>query len=282
MSDPSLFASPLVRQAARNLRTVEWLSENNTWRSNWFCRWYFWSTRRIMAMTPDEAAAWLPALAFAVSCEKDDDVLFELVRQPLPEPLPPEALPWRDRLIQVWEQYRPVTDGGETIRLAALVRLDRRAERLPEWLREARRALDLWWYDRDFRLAALASWRPRPGDAPPHGDKAEAAQAWVRFWEERYRPPGSELASLRAFPGAAAGGVPPVDAAVVCQHVSGPAGSPDIAVFRSSRRFRAGTTAAEHHEMAGTDPQECSPGKKRSRLGHACCLAAGKHPGTFW
>jgi hypothetical protein len=56
MSDPSLFASPLVRQAARNLHTVEWLSENDTWRSTWFCRWYFWHTRRMMAMTPDEAA----------------------------------------------------------------------------------------------------------------------------------------------------------------------------------------------------------------------------------
>ena len=198
MSDPSL--SPLVRQAARNLRTVEWLSENNTWRSNWFCRWYFWRTRRIMAMTPDEAAAWLPALAFAVSCEKDDDVLFELVRWPLPEPLPPEAFPWRNRLIRSWEQYpaATTTTREETIRLAALVRLDRRAERLPEWLREARRALNLTPENRHPRLAALAGWRPRPGDAPPHGGKAEAAQAWVRFWEERYRPPGSELDGLIA------------------------------------------------------------------------------------
>jgi len=187
MSDPSLFASQLARQADRNLRTVEWLSENNTWRSDSLYRWNFWRTWRMMAMTPDEAAAWLPALAFAVSCEIDVGVLAELARQPLPEPLPPEALPWRDRLIQVWEQYPADTTWEKTIRLAALVRLDRRAERLPEWLREARRARDLWWYDRDFRLAALASWRPRPGDAPPHGDKAEAAQAWVRFWEKRYR-----------------------------------------------------------------------------------------------
>jgi len=69
------------------------------------------------------------------------------------------------------------------------VRLDRRAERLPEWLREARRALDLAPEDRHLRLAALAGWQPRPGDAPPHGDKAEAAQAWVRFWEESYKSP---------------------------------------------------------------------------------------------
>jgi len=185
MSDPSL--SPLVRQAARNLHTVEWLSGNDTWRSAWFCRQYFWSTRRMMAMTPDEAAAWLPALAFAVSCEKDADILAELARQPLPEPLPPEARPWRDRLIQVWEQYPADTNWEKTIRLAALVRLDRRVERLPEWLREARRALDLGLYDRRLRLAALAGWRPRPDDAPPHGGKAEAAQAWVRFWKERYR-----------------------------------------------------------------------------------------------
>ena len=30
MSDPSPSASPLVRQAARNLRTLECLSKNNT------------------------------------------------------------------------------------------------------------------------------------------------------------------------------------------------------------------------------------------------------------
>ena len=220
MSDPSLFASPLVRQAARNLHTVEWLSENDTWRSTWFCRWYFWHTRRMMAMTPDEAAAWLPALAFAVSCEKDDSVLTEFARQPLPEPLPPEALPWRDALIQVWEQYPAATIRKETIRLAALVCLDRRAERLPEWLREARRALDLVWYSRHFRLAALAGWRPRPGDGPPHRDKTGTAEAWVRFWEKLYQHPGSQpdglfaatallhLASIRPLPDAGTGNRP--------------------------------------------------------------------------
>jgi len=137
-------------------------------------------------------------MAFAVSREKDPYVLAEFARQPLPEPLPPEALPWRDRLIQVWEQYPAATTRGKTNRLAALVRLDRRAERLPEWLREARRALDLEPENRHLRLAALAGWRPRPGDGPPHRGKAEAAQAWVRFWEERYRTPGSELDGLIA------------------------------------------------------------------------------------
>jgi len=198
MSDPSLFASPLARQSARNLHTVEWLSENNIWSSYTSYRWHFWRTRRMMVMTPDEAAAWLPALAFAVSCEKHADVLAEFARWPLPEPLPPEALPWRDRLIQVWEQYPAATTWEKTIRLAALVHLDPRVERLPEWLREARRALDLEWYHRHLRLAALAVWRPRPGDGPPHGDKAEAAQAWVRFWEERYGTPGSEPDALIA------------------------------------------------------------------------------------
>jgi len=198
MSDPSLFASPLARQAARNLCTVEWLSENNIWSSDSFYRRYFWRTRRMMAVTPDEAAAWLPALAFAVSCEKDADVLAEFARQPLPEPLPPEALPWCAALIRSWKRQRTATPWGKTVRLAALVRLDRRVERLPEWLREARRAPDLGWYDRYLRLAALAVWQPRPGDGPPHGDKAEAAQAWVRFWEERYRTPDSALDGLIA------------------------------------------------------------------------------------
>jgi len=69
------------------------------------------------------------------------------------------------------------------------VRLDRRAERLPEWLTEARQAMDLEPEDRYLRLAALAGWRPRPDNGPLHGDKAEAAEAWVRFWEKSYKSP---------------------------------------------------------------------------------------------
>jgi len=194
MSNPSLFASPLARHAARNLCALECLSGTRTWSFNPFFRRYFWRTRRMMAVTPDETAAWLPALAFAVSRERDPYVLDELAWWSFPEPLPPEARPWRDALIQSWEQLYPAaTSWHKPIRLAALVRLDRRVERLPEWLTEARQARDLEPKNRHFRLAELAGWRPRPGDAPPHGDKAEAAQAWVRFWEERYRTPGSEL-----------------------------------------------------------------------------------------
>ena len=196
MSDPSLFVSPLVRQAARNLHTVEWLSGNDTWCSDWCYRGTFWRTRRMMAVTPDEAAAWLPAVAVTVQRETGIFVLEELTRWPLPEPLPPEAIPWRDALIQSWEQHRGSTDWnpaattwGKTIRLAALVRLDRRPERLPEWLTEARQAMDLEPEDRYLRLAALAGWRPRPDNGPLHGDKAEAAEAWVRFWEKSYKSP---------------------------------------------------------------------------------------------
>jgi len=198
MNDPSLFASPLVRQAARNLRTVEWLSENNTWSSDLSYRWIFWRTRRMMARTPDEAAAWLPALAFAVSRERNTFVLPEFAWQPLPEPLPREALPWRDILIRNWEQRPVPTEEEKSIRLFALVRLDRRAERLPEWLAEARRAMDLEPKNRHPRLAALAGWRPRPGDGQPHRGKRGVAQAWVRFWEEAYRTPNSELDGLLA------------------------------------------------------------------------------------
>jgi len=78
------------------------------------------------------------------------------------------------------------------------VRLDRRLERLPEWLAEAYQALDRKPENRHLRLAALVVWRPRPGDGPPHGDKTGAAQAWVRFWEEAYRTPNSELDGLIA------------------------------------------------------------------------------------
>jgi len=188
MSDPSLFASPLVRQAARNLHRLEVLTANPLWTD--MCRREdFWRAWWVMARTPDEAAAWLPALAFAVSCEKDADVLPALARCPIPDPMPPEARPWRDRLIQNWEQRPVPTEEEKSIRLFALVRLDRRVERLPEWLREARRALDLEPEDRHLRLAALAGWRPRPGDGPPHGDKTGAAEAWVRFWGKSYKSP---------------------------------------------------------------------------------------------
>jgi hypothetical protein len=188
MSAPSLFVSPLVRQAARNLHRLEVLTANPLW-TDLPCRADFWRAWWVMALTPDEAAAWLPALAFAVSRERKAYVLPALARCPIPDPIPPEARPWRDRLIRNWEQRPVPTEEEKSIRLFALVRLDRRAERLPEWLREARRALDLAPEDRHLRLAALAGWRPRPGDGPPHGDKTGAAEAWVRFWEKSYKSP---------------------------------------------------------------------------------------------
>ena len=132
MSEHHLAVSPLVCQAARNLLALEWLSQSNVWHSNPFCRSKFWQVQQMPVRTPDETAAWLPALAFAVSCEKDADVLAEFARWTLPEPLPPEAIPWRDRLIRSWEQYCPPRAWEQTIRLSALVRLDRRLERLPE------------------------------------------------------------------------------------------------------------------------------------------------------
>ena len=189
---PSTSPSPLERQAARNLYSLEILAQRPVW-TDWVCRWNFWRTRRMMAMTPDEAAAWLPAVAVAVQRETKAPVLEELTNWPIPEPLPPEAVPWRDRLIQVWEQYPAATIREETIRLAALVRLDRRAERLPEWLAEARRAMDWRWDDPDIRyysrylpLVTLAGWRPLPGARPPHMNR------WIRFWEQLYRTPTME------------------------------------------------------------------------------------------
>jgi hypothetical protein len=195
---PSTSPSPLVRQAARNLRTVEWLSENDTWRFDWFYRWSFWRIRRMMVRTPDEAAAWLPAMAFAISCESSAPVLSELAWWPLPEPLPPEAIPWRDRLIQVWEQYPADTEWEKSIRLAGLVRLDRRVERLPEWIREARQAMDMKPEDRHLRLTALAGWRPRPEDLPAHGDSREAVSQWGQFWKKLLRNYSSKPDALIA------------------------------------------------------------------------------------
>ena len=198
--------SPLVRQAAWNLHRLELLLMAGTfaWTNSVYYQ-YFWRTQRMMAVTPEEAAAWLPAVAVTVQRETWIPVLEELTYWPLPEPLPPEAIPWRDALIQSWEQHPAATDWHKSIRLAALVRLDRRAERLPEWLAETRQSLDLERYHRYFRLAGLAGWRPRPGDRPPHTGSTEvahgtdstgAAPAWIRFWEELYRSP--DLNSLMA------------------------------------------------------------------------------------
>ena len=196
MNKHQLSVSLLVCQAARNLyrnlHRLEFLTANFPWTDpSW--RAHFWRTRRMMVQTPDEAAAWLPALAVTVQQEPHTCILEELTHWPLPEPLPPEALPWRTALIRSWKRQCTPTPWGRTVLLAALVRLDRQGERLPEWLKEARRALDLGLYDRRFRLAALASWRPRPGNGPPHGGpwrgKRRAARAWVRFWEAAYKSP---------------------------------------------------------------------------------------------
>jgi len=198
MNKHQLSVSPVVCQAARNLRRVEWLYENDIWRADSLSWVYFWRTQRMTAKTPEEAAAWLPALAFAVSRKRDPDILdilVEFARWSFPEPLPPEALPWRDRLIQVWEQcqvwkeYAEDTDLEElkkSMRLMALVRLDRRVERLPEWLREGRRAMNLDRRERHFLLAALAGWRPQPGDGRHTMRKRGVVQEWVRLWEAAY------------------------------------------------------------------------------------------------
>jgi hypothetical protein len=195
MNKHQLSVSPVVCQAARNLRRVEWLYENDTWRADSLSWVDFWRTQRMMAKTPEEAAAWLPALAFAVSRERNLHVLGEFARWSFPEPLPPEAIPWRDRLIQVWEQcqvwkeYAEDTELKKSMRLMALVRLDRRVERLPEWLREGRRAMHLERRERHFLLAALAGWRPRPGDGGHTMRKRRVAQEWVRLWEAAYKSP---------------------------------------------------------------------------------------------
>ena len=173
MNEFSCFVSLLVRQAARNLYQLEFISRIRGW-INWWYHRDLWCARRLMAMTPDEAAAWLPALAFAVSRERNAFVLPEFAWWSFPEPLPPEAMPWRDRLIQVWEQYPADTDEKKSICLAALVRLDRRVERLPEWLQEARQAMDMKPENRHLRLTALSGWHPRPGDLPAHGNSREA------------------------------------------------------------------------------------------------------------
>ena len=297
MSEHHLAVSPLVCQAARNLHRLELMAGNTAWSSNWFYRWNFWRFRQILVQTPDGAAAWLPALAFAVSCEKDTDVLAELARQPLPELLPPEALPWRDRLIQVWEQYRPATPWGKTVRLGALVRLDRRAERLPEWLQEARQAIqamDIKPENRRLRLAALAGWRPRLGDLPAHGDSREAVLQWGQFWEELLRNYSSESDALIA--------------ATALLHLAEagwlPAGlSPERLREEVRRRVQqcettyldwlllqmalasvpAGSPSPEQQDITGSLEltRKDVDWKKRSRLGYACRLAAGRRSGTF-
>jgi len=300
MSDPSLFASPLVRQAARNLHRIELLTEHPAW-TDWVCRWHFWRTRRMMAVTPDEAAAWLPAMAFAISCESDAPVLSELARQPLPEPLPPEARPWRDRLIQVWEQYPAATTWEKTIRLAALVRLDRRVERLPEWLREARRALELEPEDRRLRLAALAGWRPRPGDRPASEDIRNAVSQWVQFWKKLYWAPGSQpdgwiaaaallhLAEASWLPsGPSPEGLREEFRQRVQQVQQWPVSYFERSVLRMLlASVPADASAPERRQQdikawLELTHRSVPAEKKRSRLEHACRLAAGRHPGTFW
>ena len=78
MNEHYLSVSLLVRQAARNLHRLELMAGNTAWSSNPFYRQEFWHVQRMMARMPDEAAAWLPALAITLHQKQDCYVLDEL------------------------------------------------------------------------------------------------------------------------------------------------------------------------------------------------------------
>jgi hypothetical protein len=68
-----LTSASLLHQAARNLYLLEWMHGKDVWRSlvsNEDRYLFFWQVQRMLALTPVEQLAWLPALAVAVQQEK--------------------------------------------------------------------------------------------------------------------------------------------------------------------------------------------------------------------
>jgi len=198
-----LTSASLLHQAARNLYLLEWMHGKDVWRSlvsNEDRYLSFWRVQRMLALTPVEQLAWLPALAVAVQQEKDPLILDELVRWPVPDNVPLEAKPWCHHLAMAWEACRIIP---KNIRLAPRIHLDRRVSRLPEWLAEARKlcvnGFAVPYYAIPW-LAVLAQWRPLPNECTQE-DGCAHLQDWFHFWNGVYRQ--SDDSSFSARPIAA-------------------------------------------------------------------------------
>jgi hypothetical protein len=193
----TLCISPLCQQAAGNMYVMEWMVGQAGWWTE--RRIAFWLTYRMLAATADEQAAWLPTIAMAIRAEKNYQILSLLADWELPEPVPPEAKPWEHWLSGWKPEPAIMADWGKTVALRLRVRLDRQAEHLPEWLREARRAVADSCPEftgkqdprRHFRLAALAGWRPQPGATL----SGSTLRRWVHFWEGQRQ--ASEVSARR-------------------------------------------------------------------------------------
>ena len=198
-----LTSASLLHQAARNLYLLEWMHGKDVWRSlvsneDWYLS--FWQVQRMLALTPVEQLAWLPALAVAVQQEKDPHILNELVRWPAPDNVPLEAKPWCHHLAMAWEACRIIP---KNICLAPRIHLDRRISRLPEWLAEARQLCVNGFavpYYAIHWLAVLAQWRPLPNECT-QADGCAHLQDWFHFWNGVYRQ--SDDSSFSARPIAA-------------------------------------------------------------------------------
>ena len=193
----TLCISPLCQQAAGNMYVMEWMIGQAGWWTE--RRIAFWLTYRMLAATADEQAVWLPTIAMTIRAEKNYQILSLLADWELPEPVPPEAKPWEHWLSEWKPEPAIMADWGKTVALRLRVRLDRQAEHLPEWLREARRAVadscpeftDKQDPMRHFRLAALAGWRPQPGATL----SGSTLRRWVHFWEGQRQ--ASEVSARR-------------------------------------------------------------------------------------
>ena len=203
--------SPLVHQAAWRLDLVQQLllMHGEDMEPSATLRSSFWEAVPVtfISRTAPHAppAAWLPALTAAVRTEQAPWILKVLADWPLPDRIPPEAVPWLDDLISVCESQRAamhlyrdnVASHLYEKTLRALIRLEqinRSPEnsppaRLAEWLGEACHVVTLPEVCQLPRLATLARWRPSAGPLPP----SPVLDAWMVFWRDlgdrsRYLP----------------------------------------------------------------------------------------------
>jgi hypothetical protein len=104
--------SPLVHQAAWRLDLVQQLllMHGEDMEPSATLRSSFWEAVPVtfISRTAPHAppAAWLPALTAAVRTEQAPWILKVLADWPLPDRIPPEAVPWLDDLISVCESQR--------------------------------------------------------------------------------------------------------------------------------------------------------------------------------
>jgi hypothetical protein len=210
--------SPLVRQAGAHFLAIECLFQAYPLSQDHHFRRLTWQGLQDAAHEFEgdlERAAWLPFLAEAVATETESSILECLAEWPLPEQLPPEAVPWHAALVKAWKGHHLTPGSYGPRHLAALraqVALDRCAPPgtdgcLPMLLREIQAISGKPRYIFRYQLTVPARWQPAPGITPDPEDLRQ----WMTFWKQQQGPVydfGANVLSLQALLNLAEAGFP--------------------------------------------------------------------------